>query len=260
VQADILRRVDQAFEQRVGCSFAVGHELTRTAKPYLACCYCGEFFVFELSPSQVACMDLQPKMIVCVHTFSEQDHGVKPAPVVYLEEVQVDHADALDAIAPITGTIRYRTDEFFTEPLVIKAVCDVPGVASMELYHHLFSLIPPEGTIRFTLAAIGEVPFPSKEPIAGVLPLYFQICTPGDKTNPPSPPPTPFTHPKSKPAKPTHAPTWKPAGMPGWSGIKPVAPATSLYPPTYDPGPQVPASPSPERPLSDIRAVLVEIA
>jgi hypothetical protein len=44
-----------------------------------------------------------------------------------MEYVDVNQAAALDRSSPITGTLRYRTDQFILEPLAIQVIFEPPG-------------------------------------------------------------------------------------------------------------------------------------
>ena len=145
---------------------------------------------------------------------------------------------------------------------MIRVIFEPPGRASCTHFHHLFNLPPPEGTLPFSVAPFGEMQDENGTPFAGVLPLFFQIWTTGQRVTPgfgPSPT-SPLAGPQMpSPNRPSDPPSWQPLGASRPSTSGPIPPTTAPYPPQYDPMAQVKAPAQQERPISDIRALLVEI-
>ncbi len=262
VQEDFLQYLAGAIQTRVNCSFMIGQNLINSGKPFLIWCFCGEFVAFELTPPQAARLQVADSLLVCAKGVREYDQRPSVAPIVCLEQVEVNQAAALDRSSPIAGTLRYRTDRFILEPLVIQVIFEPPGRASCTHFHHLFNLPPPEGTLPFSVAPFGELHDENGTPFAGVLPLFFQLWTTGEQvtTGFGSSPSSPFVVPKMpRPNRPSLPPSWQPAGASQSSTLGPILPTTTPYPPPYDPTAQVRPPAQQERPISDVRAVLVEI-
>lgn len=271
VQDGFLQRLDDALGRGVGCSFVIGRKLTKDGKPHLVHCFCGELFAFQLTPRQAARLKVKDAMLVSASGLTEHDHEPHPEPPVRLEQVDVDSADALDRSKPITGTLKYRTDQMWVMPVAIQAACEPAGRTCTVLYHHLDHLPRGDGTIRFQLPAIGELQNREGEPFAGVLPIFLQVCIVGEpekasrsvldgpatrpshclpRATPSSPPPR-FV--KQKLGERFIPPSPTPTLM---------TPETMVFPSFPDPWQAEPtASPNPNRlrSISDIRAVLVEI-
>ena len=109
------------------------------------------------------------------------------------------------------------------------------------------------------LPPIGDLHDGNGVPFVGALPLFFEVVA----TAEPNPHPTTGSPAQALPGVLQLQPDW-PAGLlptmpmpPG--AIKPVMPLSTHYPPPYDPATQSAPSPQQEMPLSDIRAVLVEV-
>ena len=262
VQSNFLKSLDAAIESRVNCSFIIGHGVVGSGKPYWVWCFCGEFFAFELTPQQAARLRVPDQGFVCATGKRQYDQEQRPAPTVWIEHVEVNQAAVLDRSLPITGTLRYRTDQFLLDPLAIRVVFEPPGRRGHINFHHLHFLRPPEGTLQFSVTPFGNLLDDNGTPFTGILPLFFQIWTAGVPPRPgfgPSPFPQVVGMPAPQPNQPFHPLGWQPVAalppfMPG-----PVQPAASPYPPPYDPFGQANPPAQQERPISDIRAVLVEI-
>lgn len=201
---------------------------------------------------------MNDNMLVCWPGATRQDHGSKPEPLVSIEEVDVDHASSIDRSAAITGMLRYRTNRLLLELLAIHVTCEPPGRASLTLYSYPPALHPPAGAVRFAFSALGEMPDRYGIPFTGAVPLFFRVFT---AEAPAMPSISPHVAPKMGEtsaaqllARPHHS--TPPSGLPS---IKPAMPAPSLFPPTYDPGVLSPPGATEVKPVSDIRAVLVDI-
>lgn len=260
VHKDFLEHLDRAVERNVGCSFLVGRELTKSAMPMLVACHCGELFAFELTQKRAKRLRVNDNMLVCWPGATRQDHGPKPEPLIWLEDVDVDHASFLDRSAAIIGTLRYRTDRLLLEPLAIHVVCEPPDRGSKTLYAYPPTLLPPDGAVRFSFSSLGDMPDRDGVPFTGAVPLFFRVFTTEAPAMPAISP-----HVASKVgetsaaqllARPHHS---SPPPTSGWPSIKPVMPAHSTFPPTYDPGVLSPPAAIEVKPVSDIRAVLVDI-
>ena len=144
------------------------------------------------------------------------------------------------------------------EPLAIRLTCEPPGRGSTCLYHHLLRLQPPAGNLQFRLSPVGELRDGDGVRFVGALPLFFQIVT----TSGPQPQSTGGL-PGQVPGVSQPQPGW-PAGllpkMPIVPGIpKPAMPLPTQNPPTYDPTSKSTPPAEQDQPVSDIRAVLVEV-
>ncbi len=262
LQKTFLQYLDKTLQHRLNCSFIIGRDLTVAGKPFLVECFRGEFFAFELTPAQADRLKVSAKTVVCCKSLFQHDHGPKAAPTVWLEHVGVNHADALDRSAPITGTVRYRTTQFPFDPIAIQVVCEPPDRPHKILFHHLFRLPGPEGTVQFSLDALGDLPDPSGTPFEGIVPLFFQIwMTKQPETPSPIQSALSAMHGVTR-SHPPQSPL--PPGRPPLGQLQPTlpksfAPAASPFPPPFNPFQQVAAQATEERPISDIRAVLVEI-
>jgi hypothetical protein len=262
VQENFLQYLDNAIRYRVNCSFMIGRDLIGSGKPFLVCCFCGEFFAFELTPPQAAQLQVTDKLLVSAKGVRQYDQGPKPPPTVSLEHIKVNQATALDRSSPISGTLRYRTDRFLDAPLAIRVVFEPPGRSSHIHLHHLLHLPPPEGTLPFSVSPFGELHDQNGRPYAGILPLFFQIWTTGERPTPGfgASPFSPVAGPPiPRPSQPSLPSGWQPIGASRPSMPGPIPPMTSPYPPSYDPMTQVRPPTQQERSISDIRAVLVEV-
>lgn len=242
VQTNFVEQLIQATLRQVNCSFAVGRKLTKSKKPYLVYCFCGELFVFELSLDQAARLGMDDKGMLYGENALSEPPIVKAEQTVLLREVKVDDALKLDRNSRITGTLQYEAKQVLLQPVAIRAQYEPPGRSSVTGFHHLFHLAPREGTIQFSLAPIGDLPNRSGKPFSGLLPLFFQIWTDSQT-------------PKLQ----------IPESMPGKLGKAYRASTLSLQvPPQMPPlpGGHTPESnspPLPDAPISDIRAVLVDV-
>lgn len=241
VQTNFVEQLIQATLRQVNCSFAVGRKLTKSKKPYLVYCFSGELFVFELSPDQATRLGMDANGLVYGENALSELPIAKAEPTVLLREVKVDEAMKLDRNSPITGTLQYEAKQVSLQPVCIRAKYEPPGRNSVTKYHHLFHLAPREGTIRFSLAPIGDLPDRSDKPFAGLLPVFFRIWTDNQAQKLQIPEP-----------------------MPGKLGrAYRASPRTLQAPPQMLPpgihNPQSNSPPLPDAPISDIRAVLVDV-
>ena len=106
VQENFLHQLDHAAQRGANCSFMIGRELTRNGKPILVYCFRDEVFAFVLTPIQSARLNVTDNMLVCAESPRVNEPVPMVAPVVWLEDVEVDNAAALDRSQPITGTLR----------------------------------------------------------------------------------------------------------------------------------------------------------
>lgn len=263
VQEDICQHLERALQRDATCSFTIGRDLTRSEMPFLVCCFSGEFFAFELTMEQAGRLQVRDNMLVCSEGPPQQDRLLSYEPAVWLENIAIDNAKSLDRSRPITGTLRYRTDRVLLDPSAIRVVCEPPGRGRICLFHYLFQLTPPEGAVMFSLPPLGDLLGQDGTAFKGALPLFFQIWTTAEHDSlstayfAPSvvsgPPKSPWLQPAS------HT-DWQPmVPMSPWA-IQPTTPASSCYPPPYDPWPHTAPPTGQEIPVSDIRAVLGEIS
>ena len=254
-----------AIQSGVNCSFMIGRNLMKSGKPFLVSCFGDEFFAFELSPRQATRLGIVPNTLVSARGLQKNSLVPRPAPTIWLEQIEVNQAAAIDRGLPISGTLRYRTDQFTLDPLALRIFVEPPGRTNRTDYFHLIGLRPPEGTLQFSVAPLGDLLDRSEMPFASIFPLFFQIWTTVDPlaTGIDSFPILPAAgKPFSQPKQPVIPQAWQPVS-PFQSLLRaPMQPATSTYPPPYDPIGQAITTPQAqhEKPISDIRAVLVEIA
>jgi hypothetical protein len=150
VRASFERQLDRALQLSVGCAFMVGQKLTRDRRPYLVHCFYGEFFGFRLTSHRAAELGLAGDALDFSHARPQHNHGPKPTPAVWLDEVIVDRADNLNPFARITGTIRYRSAQSLRQPLFLSATCEPPGRGSVVFRQDLqrLDMIRPPGRLH----------------------------------------------------------------------------------------------------------------
>lgn len=253
LQRDFLHQIELAQRRGVACSFAVGRKLLRRKKPCLVYCLGGEFFSFELTPRQVQRMGMQDHEMTCTIGTRRETHLATGDPIALLDKVTVDNASSLQRARRITGTLRYNASRDMPSPAAIKVVCEPPNCPSITLFHHLCDAIPRADCVAFSLDDLGTLRHNKGKPFSGVVPLFFQIWTSRALQPPPG-----FGG-ASQPAPPS-----VPAPPPGNSVfvspfIDSAANAGAIPAPPFKlvsaGSPNVPR----DRPLSDIRAVLVNI-
>lgn len=283
VQASLLGSLDHAIPKQRMCTFTIGKLLTRSGKPFMVSCFGGELFAFELTDAQAKRLEVEDAMLVHSEALHVQSHRPAANPVITIEKVVVDAAHELERAQPITGTLHYRSQQMLLRPLVVRVALEHPCRGSVMLYHYVHDLFPTQGEIRFRLRALDESyrPDPEQRPPRQATPLFFQIWTtsqvgPAHGTTPPGLAPVPGTWPGALSRPRSTTPHWMLPPLP-----QPVQPMSTTFPPTYDPGPaphsahnSPMSTPFPpafssnplaalpdanESPLSDIRAVLVEI-
>lgn len=244
VQEYLLRQLDQAMQRNVNCSFTIGQSLTKVGRPFMVRCFNGEFFVFELTLSQVARLGMKDNEAAYAESASREPLVSNTDPIICLQDVAIDQATDLSREAPITGTLRYQAKQVLLQPLAIRAVCEPSSRNSKTLFHHLFHLAPHEGTLKFALQPLGNLLNREGKLFVGLVPLFFQIWTEAELPGPALPEPFKGTV-FGKPAN--HGARTQP-GMP-----------THHFPPlSIDRAPQSAAPVL--RPVSDIRAVLVDVS
>jgi hypothetical protein len=242
VQAYFVQRLDQAIQRQVTCSFIIGCKLTKDNRPYLIYGFRGELFVFELSSEQTARLGLKEDGMRC-------GEGLQPAewsaiePSVRLENISVESSRTLNREARIAGSLSCHSERTFLEPLALHVVCEPPGCGCTTLYHHLPLLIRPGGDLKFIVDKLGELKDRQGGKFVGVVPLFFQIWTAAELQGPQPASPA-FPGPTPVHAKPTgfeprnRLPTSVRLALPEASQRQPV---------------------KLDRPISDIRAVLVDV-
>jgi hypothetical protein len=272
VQNDFLKRLDDALQRGVGCSFIVGRELTKSTQPYLVYGYCGEFFAFQLTLSQATRMKVQDRMLVASLGRKPQNHDSHPEPLVQLADVKVDNAEHLDRVARIAGSLSMSSGQLWAMPLAVQVVCESPGGNSVILYHHFDHLPRGKDTLRFSLPPPTDLKDNAGRPLAGLLPLFIQIGIVGEpeansKLNSNGLPKAPTI---GQPA-PVHPSMSMPGAMVqqrlGEHFVPPLPVPSIITPDTMNFPPRPNAEPlalSPEpahrfRAISDISAVLVQI-
>lgn len=259
VRASLLQALDQATPKSMTCTFMLGRLLTRNGKPFLVSCFGQELFAFELTEEQIAQLEVADEMLVCCETMHVRSHRRATDPVVTIESVALDNANSLDRSQPITGTLRYRSTHRLLKPLALRVAMEHPSFGSVTLFDYLHDLFPTQGEIKFKLGALGRIDGKDKNPSPRVLPLFFQFWTtkqfepphggvPLGPSSPPFPHSTPFPPVAQRKTVP-RSPSW----------AQPLLPMSSTFPPPYDPGPMAGFPDANEDPISDIRAVLVQI-
>lgn len=243
VRANFVQRLDEAIKRRVTCSFTIGRKLTKSQRPFLVYGFRGELFVFELSREQATRLGVQENGMLCGDSLRPAVWNQPVEPIVRLENVKVESSTELDREARITGSLSYRSGQSFLEPITLHVVCDPPGRGCRTLYHHLPLLMQPEGDLKFTLDKVGDLTDKQGETFVGITPLFFQIWTAAELQSPASAIPA-FIAPPPIHAQPTR---FDPRNrLPAGARVAMPQPA---------PAP----SSQHDRPISDIRAVLVNV-
>jgi hypothetical protein len=240
VQAYFVQQLDQAIQRQVTCSFVIGPKLTKDNKPYLVYGFRGELFVFELTSEQIARLGLKDEGMRC-------GEGLQPAewnpiePRIRLESIKVDGSPTLNREARIAGSLSYHSDRTFLGPLALHVVCEPAGCGCTTLYHHFSLLLQPKGDLKFIVDRLGDLKNRQGEIFLGIVPLFFQIWTAGELQNPQPRP--------AFPKQPDHLQQML------------LDPRTRLPSPAQVALPETPRAQAPrlDRPISDIRAVLVEV-
>lgn len=255
VHKDFLGHLDHAVARGVGCTFLVGRELTKRAKPMLVACYCGELFAFELTKRQAKQLKMRANALTLSSGAVRHDHGPKPEPLVWLERIDVDSADGLVRNAPITGALHYRTNRMFREPLAVHVTCEPLGRASVTLLSYPPALHPPAGIVRLSFPALGKSLDRRGEPFIGAVPLFFRVFT-ADEPAPPVA--APHAAPKQQGQFPS---TSRPQPPPPTSSTPSIKPKAPLPPPLSADifGASLISAAAEVKPVSDIRAVLVDL-
>lgn len=176
VQEGFLQKLDEALQRNVGCEFIIGRLLTKSGKPCLVHCYCGEIFSFQLTSQQAARLKVEDAMLVAASGRTQHYHEPRSEPPVRLEAIEVDNANALDSASLIVGTLKFNCDQWWVMPVALQATCEPAGCTSMVLHYHFDGLTRGEGTIRFWMPAISELRDSDGQRFRGVLPLFFQLC------------------------------------------------------------------------------------
>lgn len=261
VQASLLGSLDHSMPKQRMCTFTIGKLLTRSGKPFMVSCFGGELFAFELTDDQVKRLEVEDAMLVHSEALHAQSHRSAANPVITIEQVVVDAAQEVDRAKPITGTLRYRSKQILSRPLVVRVALERPGRGSVTLFHYLYDLYPAQGEIRFQLRALDESyhPDPKQRSPRQATPLFFQIWTtsqlgPASGAPPPGRAPVPGTWPGAPSGPRSTPPHWMLPPLP-----PPVQPRSTPFPPAYASSPLAALPDANESPLSDIRAVLVEI-
>jgi hypothetical protein len=243
VQAIFVQHLENSIRRQVTCSFTIGHKLTKSNRPFLVYGFRGELFVFELSPEQAHRLGIKETEIRCADSIRPATWNQAIEPMVRLDNIRVEGSTSLDRESRITGSLSYRSERSFLEPLALRVVCDPPGRGCTTFYHHLSLLKQPEGDMKFATDKLGDLTNKQGEKFVGIVPLFFQIWTAAELQNPQ---PASLAFPKPTPV---HV---QPAGfeprnrLPSSARVA-VSEPSSAQPPKLD------------RPISDIRAVLVDV-
>jgi hypothetical protein len=247
VQDDILRHVDRAIQRNVGCSFTVGDSLTKNQRSFLISCFSGEFFAFELTHSQVVRLGVKTNELDFAASVPREALALNSEPTVWLQEVKVDHATGLSSEVPITGSLRYQTEQSVLQPLAIRVVFEPLGRDRITLFHHLSRLTPQEGIVKFALRQLGDLLARGGQPFTGVVPLFFQVWAANKTSGRQLPTPV-------LPRVGGHV-------MRPDVSRKPQMPTTGTVPTPSSAGhlPPPESTALPDQPISDIRAVIVEV-
>lgn len=172
---DVAARFDEA--ERVGGQpvFLIGRALTRPGKPYLLASLDRDMFVFALSEEQAANLGVEPN---AVGSRVRRSVGPRPAadPPVTLRRVIIEHADSLDADAPVVGSFDYESSAGTLEGMTLRMVYDLPDRSTISHYDHFNGLLLGRGTLRFRMSPLAG---PKGEPpraLPRTLLVIFNLC------------------------------------------------------------------------------------
>lgn len=171
-----MARVDKALERGVGAWLLVGKHLTRSGKAFLIQCFCGEFFVYQLTPRQAAVMGAEPDILSSGYGVTPHHHEPRGETTVRLGEVRIELADQLMLQQSIRGRLNYSSDWTYPIPLALQVSCETVSRTSKLLYHHLGKLVAGDGVLEFSLPPIGDLDDRQGRSFRGLLPLYLQLC------------------------------------------------------------------------------------
>lgn len=271
VQANFVQSVDEAMRQEVGVAFLIGKDLTRTGRPFLVHFHCGELFAFQLTEREAERLKVKAQMLVASQGCTRHNHQRRPRPPVELLSVEIGGAEPLGQGSKIECLVEYRSGSHWELPLAIQVACGPSGSTNVRLFHHFLTLPHGERALRFSLPTPEFLLRPEPE-LAGPLPMFVQIGIMGEpESNAPVGPNSPGAMlvslglPSTRPPQPERyhkprlgeqftPPTPTPLLMtPEAIAIACQAGLIASPPPTDPPGLRF-------RGISDIRAVLVEIA
>lgn len=184
VQRDFVRHLNLAMKQGINCSFTIGHELTKAGKPYSVHCFAGELFVFELTPRQARSLRVAQNMLQCVPGSLQKEDEEGFRPVVSLDQLEIDHAAALDLKGRISGRCSYRSVFDHLVPYAVRLDYDLPGRCHVASWHYPNEPLAREGGLSFSFPPGQERTGPAAAAFSGTIALFARLCTVPDHHTP----------------------------------------------------------------------------
>ncbi|MEX0585784.1 MAG: hypothetical protein WD176_04030 [Pirellulales bacterium] len=278
VRQNFLEQYDGAVKNGFACSFVIGSNLTASAAPYLIHGVRNEFFAFQLTPQQARALNVEPNALRSWQCPPAMEVAVTETPIVWIDDVTVDHRDALDIYHPshITGTVHYRTEKWLMQPMAVEMLYWLPGPSSSASYYHFHGLRPTENRLPFSFRNLACDTKP-RDRRPRPLALFFQIwaseapdawkaghATISASTIPAVPP---ARLPRANPwpalyTPPQHGSAPRPPATPfddAFSPATPFAPPVTSPPAPAERGPFSEAHTGRHHRVSNIRAVLVDV-
>jgi hypothetical protein len=172
---DFERHFDQATEERSNCFLALGPGLARNGKPHLIHCFCGELFVFEMSPLQALKYKLTPWQVMWGISKRADQNNPIAEPVIAISNLEIEQSDNLPVDQPIIANISYDTNGVQLGPCVFRLDYEVPPLRSTVGWHYVDQRIPARGRIRCQFAPVKKPNLEMQE--SGPLAMFLRLCT-----------------------------------------------------------------------------------
>lgn len=179
VGSDLIRRLTEAEDKRLSCSFTIGAALTKSGTPCLVHCYAGQLFVFQLTPDQAQRLEIGQKRMRCTEHVESQAADPNLSIYVSLDELDIENGNNLSNSAPITGRCTYSKRGTWLGPFAVGLEFLLKGVGNVLAWdHHTEGIPQPDGVWRFSFPPICECFGQASATWTGTTAVLLRLYTP----------------------------------------------------------------------------------
>ena len=182
LQADFIRKMDEAIASGLNCSFLIGAGNTFKGFPFLLYCFADELFITELTHEQAAKLGIAPNQMRCRIDAGEQAAKV-PSRQISVEGLKMESDTISDPSQPIRGTFRYRTEG--TAPRSYCVEMDyASGTRTVTNYIYLPTPLLDSGEITVAFPPLGDRKDQTTPGMDPVILAFVRICAVPDPRSP----------------------------------------------------------------------------
>jgi hypothetical protein len=184
LRSDLIRRLEEAEEKQLNCSFTIGPALTKSSTPYLVHCYSDQLFVFPLTAAQVQRLEIGRKRMRYTEHAPRQDADSAFPVYVMVDELEIENGANLRNSALIQGRCTYSMRGIWQEPFTLGLEFELKGVGNVLAWAlPIDGILQPDGVLHFSFPSIASVFGQATATWTGTTAVFLRLYTLPDENS-----------------------------------------------------------------------------